>query len=246
LTEAGQTYYEHCAAVVTEAMAAQESVERLRAEPSGTVRLSCHTVLAQYYVSTLLPDFMTLNPKVRLVMEVSDRPVRLVEERIDIALRVCRGFLDDPGVVARTLAVTRMVLVASPGYVECHGPPSSPDALPTLDTISCWRDGSEGEQVWHLHGPDSQTVAVTHLPKLFCPDLIVQHEAALRGTGIALIPEPIVGEALANKSLVRVLPNWSSADEIIQATFTSRRGMLPSVRALLDYLVVHLPIALRL
>jgi DNA-binding transcriptional LysR family regulator len=245
VTVAGQAFYSRCAAMVEEAIAAHESIERLRVEPAGTIRVSCPTVLAHYYLSTLLPGFMAVHPKVRVALEVTDRRVRVVEERIDIALRVRPSVLEEPGLIVRKLAVTKMILVASPGYADEHQGLVFPDELPTLTTISSVRDSSEGEQLWNLYGPESKIVPVSHQPALFCHDLRVQYEAVLRGIGIGLIPEAIVSSALMSRSLVRVLPEWTSSDEIIHAALSSRRGMLPSVRAFLDYLAIHLPIALR-
>lgn len=246
MTAAGKSFYEHCTAMVAEAQAAHESIHRLQAEPTGTVRISCPTVLAQYYVSTILPSFMAMHPKVQVVVNATDRPVHIIEERIDIALRVRETILDDPGMIARKLAVTHMVLVASPGYVESHGALQDPSDLSTLDTISSLRDSVEGQQTWQLLGPEERIVRVAHQPKLFCQDLRVQYEAAVRGVGVALIPYPLVINAIGQGLLVRLLPEWHSGEEIIHAVLSTRRGMLPSVRALLDYLVLHLPAALHL
>jgi DNA-binding transcriptional LysR family regulator len=240
VTEAGKVFYERCAAMAKEAIAAHESIEHLRAEPAGLIRVSCPSFLAYHCLSRILPSFMAAHPKVRIALEVMNRPGRVVEERIDIALRVRLSTLEEPGLVVRKLAMTKMILVASPDYADEHHDLVFPDTLPTLTTISSVWDSSEGKQLWNLYGPDSEIVPVSHQPALFCPDLV-----ALRGIGIALMPESIVTGALMSKSLVRILPQWSSSDEIVHAAFPSRRGMLPSVRAFLDYLAIHLPITLR-
>src|ERR1700757_2260395 len=101
LTEAGRAFHEHCAAILVEAEAAQQAVEQLRAAPSGTVRLTCPMAIAQFYVARIVADFMRDHPKVRVEIESTDRTVNLIEERIDVAVRVRASGLEDPGLVTR-------------------------------------------------------------------------------------------------------------------------------------------------
>lgn len=241
VTTAGEAFYVHCAAMVEDAQAAHESLASLRAEPSGMIRVSCPIVMAQYYVAALLPRFMSLYPKVRVAFDAIDRPVQVIEERYDIAIRARQRISDDPGLVTRTFGTTRLVPVASATYLHGKPHPTMPDALERLETISSLRDQFGREAVWHFVREGGHSASVHHEPKLFCQDLRVQLEAALQGVGVALLPEPLVQTVLRAGEVVRLLPEWSSTEEIIHAVYPTRRGMLPSVRAFLDYIAEHLP-----
>jgi DNA-binding transcriptional LysR family regulator len=242
LTEAGRAFYEHCAAMVVEAQAAQQAVEQLRSEPSGTVRLTCPVVMAQFYVARLVADFMKQYPKVRVELDSSDRLANLLEERIDIALRTRGSGLSDPGLVAQRIASGRMVLVAAPSYAAGVPPVKKPGQLTSLDTIGGLREGSE--QTWTLTSAKDGQVKVTLRPRLLCSDFTVQYIAALEGVGVALLPLRVAWRALKEGSLVRVAKEWGTPEQDIHLVFVSRRGMLPSVRALIDFLVKQIPTAL--
>lgn len=241
LTEAGRAFHEHCATIVAESNAARDAVARLRSEPSGVVRLTCPVMMAQYFVAQLISDFMARHRKVRIELEATDRVVNLIEEQFDIALRF-RATAERPGLVVRKLASSRMVLVASPSYVSSRGLPETPDALSTHDTIGVLRDGPV--QRWALVDAEGREASVTHGPRLLCSDFAVQYHAAASGVGIALLPLRVVSQAIEAGTLVRVARAWATAPEDIHAAVADRRGMLPSVRAVLDHLATHLPKAL--
>lgn len=244
LTEAGQAFYEHCAAMVVEADAARAAVEQLRSEPAGTVRITCPLIMAQLYVARIVANFMRQYPKVRVEFNATDRSVNLIEERVDIALRARGGGLSDPGLIARKIASGRFVLVASPGYVESKSPLTieEPGDIAKLDTIGHSIEGME--QSWSLVATDGRTAKLAHTPRLLCSDYVVQYQAAVGGIGIALLPMRQVWGGLNDGSLVRVAKEWGTPVQDIHLVFASNRGMLPSVRALIDYLVLQVPTAM--
>jgi len=242
LTEAGQAFYEHCAAMVVEADAAREAVEQLRSEPSGTIRMTCPASMAQFYITRIVADYMRQFPKVRVELDATDRVVNLVEERVDLALRARFGSITEPGLVARRLASGRLILVASPAYVGVRSPPETPEQLAQHDTIGALRYG--GEQSWSLVASDGREMKVTVHPRLLCSDFSVQHQAALSGVGVALLPQRIAWSGLHDGSLVRVAKEWATPDTDIHVVYPSRRGMLPSIRTMVDYLVERVPTAL--
>ena len=242
LTEAGRAFHEHCAAMLVEAEAAQQAVEQLRSAPSGTVRLTCPVAIAQFYVARIVANFMRQHPQVRVEIESTDRTVNLIEERIDVALRVRASGLEDPGLVTRRIASGRMVLVASPAYTEGRAPIVEAAQVATLDTVGGQRDGAE--QSWALTASDGRIARVVHRPRLLCSDFTVQLEAAAGGVGIALLPLRIAWRGLDDGSLVRVAKDWGTPEQDIHLVFVSRRGLLPAVRALIDHLVLHIPGAL--
>jgi len=242
LTEAGRAFYEHCAAMVVEAEAATQAMELLRSEPTGTVRLTCPLAMAQSYVARLVAGFMREYPKVRVELDATDRTVNLIDERFDVALRVRDAGLRDAGLTARRIASGRLVLVASPSYAETLGDAESPEQLAQYDTIGALADGAE--QTWSLVSSDGRSTKVQHRPRLLCSDFILQYQATLEGVGIGLLPLRVAWGNLKDGKLVRVAKDWGTPEQDIHLVFASRRGMLPSVRALVDYLVLRVPTAL--
>jgi DNA-binding transcriptional LysR family regulator len=97
----------------------------------------------------------------------------------------------------------------------------------------------QSEHVWNLIGPDEAQVSIDHVPRLITRDMLMLRTAALAGVGVVHLPVMMVKEHLALGSLVRVLPQWAPRCEIIHAVFASRRGLLPSVRALIDFLAAR-------
>ncbi|MDT8849009.1 LysR family transcriptional regulator [Pantoea dispersa] len=241
LTAAGRKLYEHAAEMVREGRIAYESISELIAEPSGVVKISCPTVLAQYHLAPILPGFMMQFPQVRVTVEATDRPVQVIEERFDLALRARKRIDEEPGLIAKTLAKSQLILVASPDYLSLHGQPASPEDLLRLRTISSVLDRHEGEQKWDLTSPEGRDYQFKHRPALFCLNPRVQLEAAIHGIGIGLIPDAIALPSVKNGELVQVLPEWATHAHIIHAVFASRKHMNPAVRAFLDYLATHLP-----
>jgi DNA-binding transcriptional LysR family regulator len=242
LTEAGRMFYGHCAAMLVEADAAMQAVEQLRSEPAGTVRFTCPQMLAQMYVMRMVADFMRLYPKVRVELESNDRPVNLIEERFDIALQPHQATLDDSSLVTRRIASGRFVLVASPTYIGDKPLIEEPQQLVRHDTIGSLRDGPE--QKWALVAADGRQTEVFVRPRFLCSDYSMQHQAALRGVGVALLPLRAVWFGLRDGTLVHVAKEWSATELSICLVFVGRRGMLPSVRALIDYLVENMSTAL--
>jgi len=241
LTEAGERFYARCSAAVESAQAAYDSVAELQAEPSGTVRLACPVVMAQSYLAPILPGYLAGHPKVKLLVEASDRTVNLIEERFDVALRARPRMDDEPGLVAKTLGTARLILVASSAFLDAHGRPQHPQALAGMDVMSRISDLHDGIAQWSVSDPSGQSELVKTLPRLVTTDFRVQLEAAVHGIGIALLPEPIVSGALRKGQLEHVLQDWSAGEHMLHLVYPTPRGMLPAVRSLIDYLMIHLP-----
>lgn len=155
LTDAGETFLRHCQSVREAAQNAQAAIEQTQREPSGTVRVSCPVTLSQGIVGALLPEFLRRHPKVRIEMMVSNRTINLLEEGIDVALRV-RVSLDDSGsLVVKRLGMTRQVLVASPELLMRQGTPETLEDLTRLDSIAM--SAPDGRATWHLTGRKAHT-----------------------------------------------------------------------------------------
>ncbi|MXV05471.1 LysR family transcriptional regulator [Enterobacter sp. ABFQC] len=244
LTQAGTILYEHAALMVKEGQQAYESVNELILEPAGTIRVSCPTVLAQYHLAPILPGFMAKHPKVKVTIDATDRHVQIIEEMFDLALKARISLDEEPGLIARKLASSRLILVASPGFLQHYGLPETPQMLENIPTISSVLDREEGEQKWQLVNAETTNVVIKHRPVLYCLNPGVQLEAAIHGIGIALLPESIAQPAVLKGNISQILQEWSTYEHIIYAVYPSRKHMNPAVRAFLDYLLLHLPASL--
>ena len=235
VTEVGRRYYEHCRAMLTEAEAAEESVAMTHAEPCGVVRMSCPVALLSARVGQMLAAFLVQHPRVELQVDETNRRVDVVAEGLDLAIRVRPPPLQDSDLVLRTLAERRQCLVASPALLAQCGQPSGPMDLshwPSLDM-----GAPQDAHRWLLLGPDGERAEVRHQPRLVTQSMLALRDAALHGVGVVQLPSMFVHEALRSGTLVQVLPGWAPRAEIIHAVYASRRGQLPAVRALLDFLV---------
>ncbi|MGO4003403.1 LysR family transcriptional regulator [Pseudomonas fluorescens] len=240
LTEAGQHFFALSQPVVEGAHTAYESVEHMQREPAGLVRLSCPQVMAQSYLGPLLPGYMEAYPKVRLELNSIDREVDIFEERFDVALRARSNIQETAGLVAKDIGWARQILVASPRYLNRVGRPVAVKALTNLDTLSRSGDIYDGMGRWMLHAADSEEM-INHRPRFVSDDLRLQLDAAVNGLGVALLPEPIASASISCKSLEIVLPDWTGATHIVHLLYPKPKGMLPSVRSLINYLSDHLP-----
>ena len=242
VTEVGQEVYRHATAMLAEADAALEAVEFARAEPRGTLRVSSPVALAQSLLAGILPEFLVKYPAIRLQLHVSNRRVDVVSEGFDVALRARTQPTGEDGLVLRVLGRSDELLVASPAYLERAGTPTEPGQLRGRDTLDYAGEFDRGP--WQLVGPGGQSARAEQTPRMACHDFVVLRRAALAGLGIARLPEMFVREDLRSGALRRVLPEWNSPQGILHLVFPSRRGLLPAVRAFIDFLAERLPAAL--
>ncbi|MCC2633671.1 MAG: LysR family transcriptional regulator [Ramlibacter sp.] len=238
LTAAGEIYHRHCIAMREQAEAADEAVARVQTEPRGTVRISCPVTLAQTSIGPLLPRFLAEHPQVRIDMQVTNRVVDLVQEGVDVAIRV-RGSLDDSGtLVIKNLGDTAAILVASPQLLQRFGAPEGVEDLHRLPTVAM--SAAEGRASWHLAGPRGATFELQHGPVYTADDLLTLKFAVVQGTGMCVLPDYLCSDELRRGELVPVLAGWAPAKMKVLAVFPSRRGMVPAVRRLLDFLGDHM------
>lgn len=235
VTEAGERFYRHCQAMLAEARAATEDAVSLGGEPRGPVRLSCPVSLTQSLLAPLLPAFLTQHPQVQLRVLSSNRRVDVIGEGYDVAIRVRDKLDSDAELVARSFGPRRVVLVASPAFLVEHGEPESPQELSRLPVLSIFEH--EGDQAWELYDRACTRTTVSVQPRLVTGEFRLLIEAAVQGVGIAWVPESSCMEELRSGRLRIVLPEWGLPQGILHIVYPSRRGMLPAVRALVDFLV---------
>ncbi|MHA7925497.1 MAG: LysR substrate-binding domain-containing protein [Marinobacter sp.] len=238
VTELGREYYRHCVAMLVEAEAAQELIDRSQAEPRGVVRLSCPPGLIYFLIAPLLVRFMEKHPMVKVEMDATSRRVDVIKEGFDIALRVRFPPLEDSGLTMKVLSRSPQCLMASPGFVANHKPIESPTDLGDLPSLDFEQPG--GRHIWCLDGPEGVSVQVHHEPRLVTDDVFTLRQAALSGLGVVRMPLIVAGRDLLEGRLASVIPAWQPRGGIFHAVFPSRRGLLPAVRALLDFLAESL------
>ena len=233
VTEIGQEYYRRCVAMLVEAESAQSVIDQSRAEPCGVVRLSCPTGLLAFQFGALFGRFMALYPDVELHVESTNRRVDVIGEGFDLAIRVRPPPLAESELVMRRFDERTIRIVASPDLLKQRAI-TLPADLASLPSVDFGPAG--GEHRWRLTHADGSVAEVRHAPRLITDDMAVLRDAALAGAGAARLPTLVVWDDLQAGRLVTLLPDWKPSNEIVHAVFPSRRGLLPSVRALLDFL----------
>jgi len=232
LTEVGSAYYERCKRILADVDEAEAAVTTAHSSPRGLLKITAPSTFAHRHVAPHLPGFLDRFPEVQVQLLVADRLVDLVEEGMDLAIRIAQ--LKDSSLIARKLAPNHRKLVAAPSYLEKWGVPARPDdladhALITLQPgspINDWHFIVEGEErVVRARG----LIATNHGDSILA--------LALSGAGLAMLAAHVVGEYVQEGSLVSVLDDMVSEDVPIYAVYPSNRHLSPKVRAFVDYLV---------
>jgi DNA-binding transcriptional LysR family regulator len=232
VTDIGRAFYERCAAMLVEAEAAEQIVAEVKSEPRGVVRMSCPTALLSFQFSELIARFMMQNPGIQVHLEGTNRRVDVIAERLDLAIRVRFPPLEPTDLVMRRLDESYQCLVAAPGPL-CSGVkvPIDLQNHPSLDLGRPRR-----EHTWQLHHANGQVATIAHSPRLVTDDMSVLRHAAIAGAGAVQLPTIFICDDIKAGRLIHVLPDWRPQAGIVHAVFPSRRGLLPSVRALVDFL----------
>ncbi len=232
VTELGQAFYQRCRTILDVAEDAEAIVAESRDEPSGDVRFSCPTGLLEIVAPTL-PHFLDEFPNVRLQMIAVDRAVDLVQDAVDLAIRVRTKLDNNTTLRMRVLGISRKILVTSrrlAGAIE-----GDIEGLAKLSTLSTCEEPREAE--WVLMDSGGCIKTIRHDPRMRCGDFSIVRESAARGMGIALLPDHTCRDYLAQGKLVRVFSEWHSPDGFVHVVFIERRTLPAAARAFLDHLV---------
>ncbi|AKU95022.1 Transcriptional regulator, LysR family [Labilithrix luteola] len=232
VTEIGEEIYRHAAAMLIEAEAAENVIQGRLAEPSGTVRITAAVPVAQQKLAPLLPRLAIAYPKIRIVMNATDRYVDVIQEGFDIALRSHRAPLADSNLVQRRLAVEANWLVASAEYLARVGVPARPEDLAEHDGIVI----SPSQNTWTLEDGRGRKTTASPRPRYFADEAVLLYEAAKAGLGIANLQSPFCAPMIESGELVRVLADWTGGMITTTMLMPHRRGQLPSVSAIADEL----------
>jgi DNA-binding transcriptional LysR family regulator len=182
LTDVGKDFYDHARAAVIEAEAAESIVQRRRAEPGGTVRITASVPVAQFHLAERLPALARAYPKLDLQLHVTDRFVDLVREGFDIAIRSHFAPLPDSDLMQRRMKVERITLVAAPDYLARRGTPERAEDLAEHDGLLT----GPVARTWHLKDNDGRQAQVTPKARLTADESLVLLRAAAAGLGIAV------------------------------------------------------------
>ncbi|MCG8293638.1 MULTISPECIES: LysR family transcriptional regulator [Pseudomonas] len=236
LTEAGALFYRHCVQILEQMQAMTLELSEHQQQPTGTLRLGVATAFGELELGRWLPDFVERHQRLQIELNCSDRFVDLLEEDIDVCLRVT-DHLPDSSLVARKLATSEVLLVAAPAYLERHGYPSTPDALAAHPLLGY-------SQLLHpqrlqLRGPDGEATDVVMPRRLSANSPMALRAAAIGGLGIASFDRFIVHDALRDGRLVPLLEGWSLPSRALYAIYPQSRYLAPKVRALLDFVQAY-------
>lgn len=239
LTSVGHEFLKHCNEMIDAARMAFEIAERAGDVPAGRLRVSCPVGVGHMFVAPVLSKFMQAYPAVRLDLDLSNRRVDVIAEGYDVALRI-RSTIDDSQLMIRRLGISEQWLVASPEFASANGP------LDTVQSLHLQRGigpaGVRGERnFWHATAPDGEASSIEYDPVLATDDVYMLGRAAMSGMGIAQLPRNLCGKAVSQGRLIRLLPDYILPAHQLHAIFPSRRGLVPAVRAFLDFLGHELP-----
>ncbi|KWR91309.1 LysR family transcriptional regulator [Cupriavidus sp. IDO] len=236
LTELGQSVYAACARMTAAAREVTALGGDHTGEPHGVLRVSAPVSFGQAWLAPRLPALLARYPALELQITLADRMVDLVEEGLDVAIRIARELA--PGLVARPLREVHYRLVASPAYVRQHGAPATPNDLPAARCLYLGY-GAFGEH-WTLRpkaGGDSLSVRIP--PRLTLNNSLAIVTMVERDAGIGLVPDFSAADGLADGRLVTVLDDWDILEPYVgtaYAVYTPTRHVAPKVRAFVDHL----------
>jgi DNA-binding transcriptional LysR family regulator len=229
LTDAGRTYYDYCARIVSEIEDAELAVSNLQETPRGLLRVT--TGINAAYLGPIISDYLKRYPEVRIELLCTGRTVDLIEERFDLAVRA--GALADSTLIARSLGSVRWFLVATPAYLKKRGRPRSLDDLKEHDCI-VFGTAPKGAGFRLDSGAKSVNVAVSS--RLLVNDFDVVHATAAAGLGLALLPAFQCLDDLRAKRLERVLRDWDAPSTPVHVVYPSTRYVSPKVKSFVDHL----------
>jgi DNA-binding transcriptional LysR family regulator len=233
LTPEGEAFFNRVRPILTAMEEAESEVSAAGAAPRGLLRLHCGSAFGMHQLAPAMPRFLARYPEVELDITINDQPPTLIEDSIDLAIRI--GALDESSMVARRICNLERVICAAPAYLERCGTPRTPDDLQdhnclwitSLPALRRWPfDTDEGIRVVHIAGNVVANNAETVL------------QLTVAGVGISRLPDVMVGEAVRCGELVPVLTDWHHVEPVpLFATYPSGRHLAPKVRAMVDFLV---------
>ena len=237
LTEAGEVFLNHARQIIEDVESARRAVTQLSNLPSGVLRVTAEPDLALTVLSPILPDFLAAYPGLRVQLHTSATMEDLIGRGFDVAIRM--GHLDDSSLIGKRIAMSRSLLVASPGFLHEHGTPQGPE---DLSSLSCLSFRVENDQANWLFQSGNDILDVAISGRVQASNLVFLREAAKSGLGIAMLPTWMVRDDLNAGLLVPVLPGFPLHPPAtpISAVYPSGRNLANKVRVFIDFLATKI------
>ena len=231
LTEAGESCLAQCRQILELSADMQEHSGQRDLAPKGQLRLTTSMSFGVAHLAAAVSDYLRQFPAVSVDMLMVDRSVNLIEDRVDLAIRIS-GELD-PNLVARRIAPCHSVICAAPDYIARHGLPQTPD---DLARHNCLTYSNFGNGEWRFNRA-GESVSVSIRGNLSANEATFLTQAALTGSGIALQPTYLAGPLIRSGQLQPLLPEWQPPELTIWGVYLTRRHVPASLRTMLDFLV---------
>ena len=246
MTNAGEEFYRHAVAMLQGAELAESAIRHRLTEPTGTVRCTAAMATMQFAMCDIVADFLLRYPKVNVVAHATDRNVDIVGENYDVAIRAHSDPLPNSTLVQRALTPAPWLLFAGSAYLDANEAPKTPADLRNHPSLFMMRTGVA--PIWRLRRSSAAAdeVVMPLTPRLLSDDMIALKQAAAAGLGVVALHGYVCREDVRLGALRQVLPAWLAGNSTITALIPYRRGLLPSVRALIDHLSAKLPKAVTL
>ncbi len=232
LTEVGQAYLDRARRIVGDVDEAEAAVSNVSNAPRGHLRITSPSTFSSRHLAPHLPLFRERYPDVEVEMIISDNELDLIENNIDLAIRI--ALLKDSSLIAKKLAPNHRAMVASPEYIKTKGKPLHPNDLVNHDIISFIPGSSYNE--WHFKINDKpKKIIAKGMLQLNQGDAILR--AAINGGGIAMLSRFVVGRHIASGTLISLLDDFLEEDIPIYAVYPSGKHLSLKVRTFLDFLI---------
>jgi DNA-binding transcriptional LysR family regulator len=232
LTESGQAFHERSVQLLADLEEAEEEVTASAIVPRGTLRLTASISFGVGYLAPAIADFRRQHPQLRFDVELSDRAVDLVDEGLDLAIRI--GDIGSQALIGRRIGVTQPICCAAPAYVAQHGAPRTPEDLASHPCLTYAY--SSGGNVWRFADDAGRVHEVKIAGPVHANNGAMLAALAAAGVGVNLEPDFIVAEAVRAGRLVALLPGYVAAPINIVAAYPSRRHLSAKVRSFIDFL----------
>jgi DNA-binding transcriptional LysR family regulator len=233
LTESGRSFHQHCLRILADLDEVEQSLSSDDAALKGTLKIAAPLSFGLRHLAPIINEFMESHPQLLLDLDLSDRQIDLIEEGIDVAIRI--GRLADSSLIARRLAPIRSVVCASPSYLERFG---IPQTAQDLSIHQCLRYSNLVEKErWQYQAPDGSSGSVKVPIRMLANSGDYLLEAALAGLGIVVEPVFIAYEAIEQGRLIPVLTDYSWSDAAAYAVYPTTRHLSRRVRVMIDFLL---------
>jgi LysR family transcriptional regulator for bpeEF and oprC len=232
VTSDGAAYYERCLRILSDVRDAEESLSSNRANPSGRLRVDASTGIAADIIIPALPDFFARYPDIVLDLGCSDRPVDLIEEGVDCAIR--GGVLADSSLIARRVGVLNFVTCATPAYLEKYGRPMHPSELANHRCVNYFSSKTGKTYDWDF-SRDGETIQMPTPASLAVNDSKAYIAAGMAGLGIMQMAGYVIAPLIKTGALELILDDWTSTPLPMHVVYPQNRHLSAKVRVFVEW-----------